>query len=66
MMAGRELTKLRQKYPYLEVEEIDIVTHHAQAWNDNIRMIPALKSGDKILSGIFLSGEKIKNFIEGL
>jgi hypothetical protein len=66
MMAGRELTKLKQKYPDLEVEEIDVVSHPATAWNDNIRMIPALKSGDSVLSGIFLSGERIKNFIKEL
>ena len=66
MMAGRVLTKLKQRYPYLEVEEIDVVAHPVQAWNDNIRMIPALKSGNKILSGVFLKEAKIRDFIEGL
>ncbi len=66
MMAGRVLTKLLQKYPYLEVEEIDVVAHPVQAWNDNIRMVPALKSGNKILSGILLNEAEIRNFLEGL
>ena len=66
MMVGRELTKLREQYPHVKVEEKDVVLHPAQAWNDGIRMIPALKSGDKILSGIFLSDEQITNFIKEL
>ncbi len=66
MMAGRELAKLKPDYPDLEVEEIDVVAHPATAWKDNIRMIPALKSDDLVLSGIFLSGERIKKFLKKL
>ncbi|MEA3464441.1 MAG: hypothetical protein U9R29_00240 [Thermodesulfobacteriota bacterium] len=35
-----------------------------RSWKAGIRMIPALKIGDDILSGILLSEEKIREFIE--
>jgi hypothetical protein len=64
MMAGRELAKLKPNYPDIEIEEVDVVAHPVTAWNDNIRMVPAFKAGDLVLSGIFLSGERIKKFLE--
>ncbi|MCD6526530.1 MAG: hypothetical protein J7K75_06040 [Desulfuromonas sp.] len=34
-----------------------------QTWNAGIRMFPALKIGDDILSGVTLNEEKIREFI---
>jgi len=66
LMAGRDLIGLKEIFPYLEVEEVDVVTHPLRAWNDGIRFIPALRSGDKIIAGLLLSNELIKKFIEEL
>ncbi len=52
-----------EEFPSVEVEKIDVITHPGKAWNDKIRMIPALKTGQDILSGILLSEEQIRNFI---
>lgn len=64
MMVDRELTKLQEEDPNLEITKIDIVTNPLQTWKNGIRMFPALKNGDKILSGILLSGKEIRKFID--
>ncbi len=64
MLASRELEKLKQEYPQLVITEIDVLLHPLTALKDNVRMIPTLKAGEQVLSGIFLSGKKIRNFIE--
>jgi glutaredoxin len=47
----------------IELEEIDILAHPLKSWMDGIRIFPALKINDRILSGVFLGREKIKAFI---
>ena len=64
MMADRALTIILKDYPDINIEKVDIVTNPARAWKDGIRMIPALKSGKEILSGILLNEEEIRAFIE--
>lgn len=64
MLAGRELEKLKVEYPQLEIKEIDVLLHPLEALKNNIRMIPALQGGKHMISGIFLSGKKIRNFTE--
>lgn len=65
MLVKRELTRLRQEYPELEVEEIDVVFSPLQAWCSGIRMIPALKAGDDILAGFLLRAKQIRQFVTG-
>ena len=64
MMVDRELTKLQEEDPDLEITKIDIVTNPLHTWKNGIRMFPALKYGDKILSGVLLSGKEIRKFID--
>lgn len=64
MMVDRALTKILKDYPDIEVEKVDIMTSPARAWKEGIRMIPALKSGKEILSGILLSEEGIRRFVQ--
>lgn len=66
LMAGRNLIGLIEMFPCLEIEEVDVVAHPLRAWNDGIRLIPALRSGDKIIAGLLLNGAQIKKFIEEL
>ncbi|MDH3348926.1 MAG: hypothetical protein OEM02_12615 [Desulfobulbaceae bacterium] len=62
-MVGRELAKLRKKYPGLEVQEIDVIAHPVQAIRNKIKMIPALKIGDhaKIIG---FDPDSVKKFVE--
>lgn len=46
------------------VDEVDILTHPVQTWKTGVRIIPALTSGTSRLSGIMLSREQIKQFLD--
>lgn len=63
MLAGRELDKLYREFPQLQVEKIDILTHPRRALAADIRMIPALKAGDRILAGFLLQPAAIRKFV---
>jgi hypothetical protein len=63
-MARKTLYELIDSNPEIQVEEVDIVTNPLRAWKDGVRFIPTLKSGDKTLTGIFLSREDIQRFLE--
>ena len=43
--------------------EIDSLAHPHTTWQDGVRMIPALKCRQAILSGILLSREQIREFL---
>ena len=64
MIVDRELTKLQEEDSDLEITKIDVVTNPLQTWKNGIRMFPALKYGEKVLSGVFLSSKEIRNFID--
>jgi len=65
MMVDRVLTRLEEKNPDLKVERIDIVTNPRRAWQNGIRMIPALQSEGRTLASIFLKRREIEEFIAG-
>jgi len=58
------LTKLQEEDSDLKITKIDVVTNPLQTWKNGIRMFPALKSGEKVLSGVLLSGKEIRKFID--
>ncbi len=64
MMVSRALKKLQPEFPEMTVTEVDIVSHPVNAWQDGIRMIPALVAGEKMLSGVYLGSSRIREFLE--
>ena len=62
-MAGRALAELEKEFPDLNITKIDVTLHPMIAWQEGVRMIPCLMDGDKMLSGIMLSKDKIRSFI---
>ena len=62
-VAGRHLRELAAADPSIEVEEIDIMFAPRRTWQDGIRMIPAMRIDNRILSGVFLSKNAIAGFI---
>ena len=48
----------------LEIETVEVTTNPLRTWQDGIRMFPALRGGGKTLSGMLLSTQKIRSFIE--
>ena len=62
-MARKHLIGLQKQYGEFFIEEVDIMVNPLRTWQDGIRMIPALKIDDKILSGLYLGREAIEKFI---
>ena len=62
LMAKRSLNRLRQSEG-LEIKVVDVMRHPLQSSQAGIRMIPAIKAGDKILSGLYLSEKAIQAFL---
>lgn len=65
-LAARTLEKLGKCFPGLQVEQIDVVAHPLRAWQDGVRLIPALRAEDRIISGLFLDTTTISSFLEQL
>lgn len=62
-LARKYLHEISSKQPEIQVKDVDVLRTPVRTWQDGIRMIPALKIDNHILSGIFLSRDKISNFI---
>ncbi|KJR97834.1 MAG: hypothetical protein VR65_22720 [Desulfobulbaceae bacterium BRH_c16a] len=62
-LARRYLQQLASADSSIRIEEIDILLSPRRAWLDGIRMIPALKVDDQVLSGLHLSKSAIADFI---
>ncbi len=58
------LARLQTHYPFLVINEIDVLLHPVQSWNNKIRMIPALKTGKTILSAFTINESQLIDFIE--
>ena len=62
--AKKHLKALSTAYPHLRIEEVDILASPRRAWQEGIRMVPALKIGNRILSGVYLGKKAIYDFID--
>ena len=63
MFVSRELKKIQEERPDIEVEEIDVVTNPLKSWQAGIRMIPTLIKGKKKLSGVLLTSKQIRAYL---
>ena len=63
LFTRRILLEIIQRNQSMEIEEINILAHPLKTWSDGIRLFPALKIDDSILSGVFLGREKMESFI---
>ncbi|MDH3392894.1 MAG: hypothetical protein OEL66_02730, partial [Desulfobulbaceae bacterium] len=57
------LERLQTIFPNLDVETIEVTTNPLVTLRAGIRMFPALKINNAILSGFFLSQIKMQDFI---
>ncbi|MFT5698823.1 MAG: glutaredoxin-related protein [Desulforhopalus sp.] len=62
-LAKKSLQQLAKNYSDMQIEEVDILTSPGLALHAGIRMIPAIRVGDKTLSSIYLSRKKIDEFV---
>ncbi len=63
-LAKKHLLEIAGQHSNITIKEIDIMTHPLKTWQDGIRLIPALKVKDKILSGVLLNKKQIITFID--
>lgn len=63
-MVSRVLTKLQEEFPDLVVNKVDVITQPLVSLRHGIKMIPTLISGDKKLTGIILTENQIREFIQ--
>jgi len=63
-LARRSLLQYATKHPELELECVDILVSPGRALREGIRMIPAIHSGNRKLSGIFLDTQQITTFLD--
>ena len=64
MFVGYELKKLKKEYPEIELESIEVTTDFKRTWNDGIKIFPALKIENEILSGLILTPRRIRKFVQ--
>ena len=62
-MAKKALDELLSDFDNVELEEVEIFTNPLRALKDGVKFIPTLKSGGEQISGILLSRDKIKIFL---
>lgn len=62
-VAQKYLLKITAQHPEITVEIIDVAAAPRRSWNDGIRMVPALKIDNHILSALFISKDNICDFI---
>lgn len=62
-MVRKTLTELLADRSQVEVDIVDILTSPGRTLRDGVRMIPAIKSGDRILSGIYITKEQLATFL---
>lgn len=55
---------MEQEYPEVQLEPVEITFNFTRAWKDGIRMFPAVKIGEDVLSGVLLSSGKVREFVE--
>ncbi|MDG4477106.1 thioredoxin family protein [Thiovibrio frasassiensis] len=65
LLVGRSLKKIVEQHsPQIELEVIEVATHLTQTRQAGIRTVPAIKIGNDILTGLILTPQKIRCFIE--
>jgi hypothetical protein len=62
-LTGRALARLRREFPELEIETVEVTRYPQRAWQDGVRMLPAVCREGKVLTGLYLTDEALRNFL---
>jgi len=65
-MAGLSLKQLLPDFPDIEVNKVELLSNYGRLRKEGIHLVPALVSGDKKLSGMYLTKKQIRRFLESL
>lgn len=64
LLVSRALNKIAENFPQIELEVIEVATHLVQTHQAGIRTVPAIKIGNDVLTGLILTPQKIRRFID--
>jgi len=64
LLAARALKRIAATNPGLEIELIEVTTNLARTRQAGVKALPTIVIGDKTLTGLILSEEKIRRFVE--
>jgi len=65
-VAGLSLASLLREFPDITLEKVELLTRSVQSKEKGVYSIPTLVSGDKKLSGFYLTKKSIREFLETL
>ena len=63
-LARKYLTELTRDNPNLQIEEREVFFSPLKAGKEGVRMIPAIKVGEQVLSGAILTRRQIRSFLQ--
>jgi predicted DsbA family dithiol-disulfide isomerase len=62
-LTGRALARLRRELPELEIETVEVTRDPLRAWQDGVRMLPAVCREGKMLTGLLLTYADLRKFL---
>jgi glutaredoxin len=65
-MANRSLAQLAGEFPHITVEKVEYLANLGRSRQDGVRAIPTLVSGERRLTGFYLTRSRIREFLESL
>ncbi|MCX5875640.1 MAG: thioredoxin family protein [Deltaproteobacteria bacterium] len=64
LYVGHALKKIVASSPHLELETIEVATNLTRTRHAGIKTVPAIRIGNNTLTGIILTPQAIRHFIE--
>ena len=64
LYVSRALKKIVASSPHLELETIEVATNLTRTRQAGIKTVPAIRIGNDTLTGLILTPQKIRRFIE--
>ncbi len=62
-LAGKALRELAAERGDIELEIVDVLAAPRRTLADGVRMIPAIRAGERLLSALYLSRKTISRFL---
>lgn len=63
-LAKKYLIELTRGRSAVQIEEREVFSSPLEVYREGIAMVPAIRIGDQVLSGIFLSRDRIRAFLQ--
>ncbi len=64
LYVSRTLKKIVASFPHLELETIEVATNLTRSRQAGIKTVPTIRIGNDVLSGLILTPQRIRCFIE--